>query len=199
MPRAKSRRFRRLLAGSMGPRSLCKRRCKFCVRIRNGAAFSSRNSIRQTAACGGRTGKKSCSALAASNSSPQSSSSTESEYYGRLRLQNPGRDDQTLDFAGAFVDFGDAGIAVVALDGILAAVAVAAVNLNGLVRDARRHFARKQFCDCRVHAEAGSRVILPRGFADQQPRRMDLGGHIRQHELYGLKLRNRMAEGHALL
>src|ERR1700756_210225 len=41
----------------------------------------------------------------------------------RLRLKNPGRDHHTLDFAGAFVNFGDAGVAIVALDGIFAAVA----------------------------------------------------------------------------
>lgn len=35
--------------------------------------------------------------------------------------------------AGAFVDFGDTGVAVVALDGVFAAVAVAAVDLNGFV------------------------------------------------------------------
>src|SRR6266853_4770363 len=126
MPRANSLRFRRLLAGSTEPSRRCKRRCKFCVRTRNGSAFSSRGSIRQTAARGGKAGKKSSSARALSNSSPQSSSSTWSEYYGRLRLQNPGGNDEALDFAGAFVDFGDAGVAIIALDGIFAAVAVAA-------------------------------------------------------------------------
>src|SRR6266849_5764772 len=163
MPLANSLRFKRLLAGSTGPRRRCNRPCKFWVRIRNGSAFSSRASIRQTAGCGCRAGKKSSSARVASNSSPQSSSSTRSGYYGRLRLQNPGRDNQALDFAGAFVDFGDAGVAVVALDGILAAVAIAAVNLDGFVRDARGHFAGKEFGDGSVHGETGAGVLLPRG------------------------------------
>jgi len=51
MPRAKSLRFSRLLAGSTGPNEL-QSPLQFCVRIRNGSAFSSRGSIRQTAASG---------------------------------------------------------------------------------------------------------------------------------------------------
>src|SRR5437773_302450 len=89
MPRAKSRRLRRLLAGSTGPSSRCNRRCRFCVRIRNGSASSLRGSIRQTADRGGRLGKKPSSARAASNSSSQSSSSTSSEYYAAARTSEP--------------------------------------------------------------------------------------------------------------
>ena len=48
-----------------------------------------------------------------------------------LGAEAPGGDDQALDFAGAFEDFGDGGGAVVALDGIFAGVAVGAVDLNG--------------------------------------------------------------------
>src|SRR5713226_5856913 len=48
----------------------------------------------------------------------------------RLRLQNPGGDNQALDFAGAFVNFRDACVAVVALDGVLTAVTIAAVHLD---------------------------------------------------------------------
>src|SRR5438046_522245 len=89
MPRAKSRRLRRLLAGSTGPSSRCNRRCRFCVRIRNGSASSLRGSIRQTADRGGRLGKKPSSAPAASNCSSQSSSSTSSEYYAAARTSEP--------------------------------------------------------------------------------------------------------------
>src|SRR5882724_7262535 len=41
--------------------------------------------------------------------------------------QHPGGDHQALDFAGAFVNFGDARVAVHAFDGVFTAVAVAAV------------------------------------------------------------------------
>lgn len=80
MPRAKSRRLSRLLVGSAKPSSRCNRLCKFWVRIRNGSAFSSRASIRQTAGRAGRAGKNASSAPAASNSRPQSRSSTRQGY-----------------------------------------------------------------------------------------------------------------------
>src|SRR5580692_3061958 len=82
MPLASSRRLRRLLVGSGGPRSRCNRRRKSCVRIRNGSAFSARDSIKQTAGLAGRAGKKSSSARAGSKPRPQSSSSTVTGYNG---------------------------------------------------------------------------------------------------------------------
>src|SRR5262245_18129669 len=78
---AKSRRFRRLLAGSGNPSSRCKRRRKSWVRMKRGSAAASLGSIKQTAGRGGRAEKNS-SSTEGSNSSTQSSSSTESEYYG---------------------------------------------------------------------------------------------------------------------
>src|SRR5260370_14753984 len=98
MLRANSLRFSRLLAGSIGPRSRCSLRCRFCVRIRSGSAFASRASIKQPAGPGERAGKKSPSARAAPNPSPQSSPSTQSGYYGlQLGLTNGCQ-------AGQFVD-----------------------------------------------------------------------------------------------
>src|SRR6185295_19117593 len=44
-------------------------------------------------------------------------------------------DEQALDLAGAFVDLRDAGVAVVALDGIVLEVAVAAVDLDRVRAD----------------------------------------------------------------
>src|ERR1700734_1270729 len=60
-----------------------------------------------------------------------------------IRFEDPGGDDQALNLAGALVDFGDAGVAIIPFDGIFAAVTVATVNLNRFVCDARGHFARK--------------------------------------------------------
>jgi hypothetical protein len=57
-----------------------------------------------------------------------------------MLLQDPG-DDEALDFARAFVDFGDAGVVVVALGEVFAGVAVAGVDLDGFVGDAGGHFA----------------------------------------------------------
>src|SRR5258708_15449030 len=116
-----------------------------------------------------------------------------------LRLQNPGGDNQALDFAGAFVDFGDAGVTVIALDGIFAAVTIAAMNLDGFVCYARGHFAGEELGDGRVHGEPRAGVLLPRGLANQHSRSVNFGGHVGENELYGLKLRNRVAKGHAFL
>jgi hypothetical protein len=56
----------------------------------------------------------------------------------RVSTQELGLEEMTRRWisAGAFVDFGDAGAAVVALDGVFAGVAVAAVDLDGFVGDA---------------------------------------------------------------
>src|SRR5437879_13487160 len=78
------------------------------------------------------------------------------DLWRRSGAQDPGRNDQTLDFAGPFVDFGDARIAVVALYRVFAAVAVAAVDLNRFVRDARGHFAGKQRSEERRVGKEGS-------------------------------------------
>ena len=54
-------------------------------------------------------------------------------------------DDGALDFAGAFVDGDDAGVAVHALDFRFAGVAQAAVDLHGFVDDTIDHFAGVEF------------------------------------------------------
>src|SRR2546430_9354112 len=61
----------------------------------------------------------------------------------RNSFEEPGGDDEALDFARAFVDFGDAGVAVVTFDRILAAVAGATVNLNGFVRSEERRVGKE--------------------------------------------------------
>src|SRR5437879_11796047 len=89
------------------------------------------------------------------------------DLWRRSGAQDPGRNDQTLDFAGPFVDFGDARIAVVALYRVFAAVAVAAVDLNRFVRDARGAFAGEQLGEGGVSAEAGAGgPVLRAGEAD---------------------------------
>ena len=55
----------------------------------------------------------------------------------RSVAQHVGGDDDALNFAGAFVDFGDARVAVVPLDAVLDGVAVAAEDLDRLVGDTR--------------------------------------------------------------
>src|SRR5437660_8120926 len=108
--------------------------------------------------------------------------------FSLLRTQNPGGDNESLDFAGAFVNFGDAGVAVVALDRILAAVAIATMDLDGFVRYARGHFAGEEFCDGGIHAETSAGILLPGRLSNEQTRRVNFRGHVREHELDGLEL-----------
>src|ERR1700733_13585735 len=116
-----------------------------------------------------------------------------------VRLKDPGGNYDALDFAGALVDFGDARVAIHALDGILATVTVAAVNLNRLVGDARGHLAGKELGGGSLHREAPAGVLFPRRFAYEKPRRVNFSRHIGEHELNGLKISDRVPEGLALL
>src|SRR5580704_11089980 len=116
-----------------------------------------------------------------------------------VALQDPSGDDQALDLAGAFVNFGDARIAVGAFDWVFAAVAVAAMNLNRFMRDARGHLAGKKFRDGRFHRKTCTGILFPGRTEDEQASRFDFRGHIREHELNGLKIGDGMAEGLALL
>src|SRR5437879_51488 len=116
-----------------------------------------------------------------------------------IRLQHPRRNHQPLNLACALVDFGDAGVAVHPLDRIFATVAVPAVDLDGLVGDARGHLRGEQLGNGRFHAEARADVLLPSGFAREQACGVNFRGHICEHELDGLEIGDGMAEGHTLL
>jgi len=64
---------------------------------------------------------------------------------GRGLSQRGARNDHALDFAGAFADGHQARVPVHALDGVFAAVAVPAVDLDGIVADTLRHFRGESF------------------------------------------------------
>src|SRR6266478_4802160 len=61
-------------------------------------------------------------------------------------LEQIAGDDHALDFAGAFVNGDDAGVAVHALDIGLTRITDAAMNLHGFVDDTIGHFAGVKFC-----------------------------------------------------
>src|SRR5579875_363415 len=115
-----------------------------------------------------------------------------------IRLQHPGSNHEPLDFTGAFVNFCDARVAIVAFDRIFTAVTVAAVNLNSLVRHTRGYFGGKKFCNGSFHGKSGAGVFLPRGFTHEQTRSVNLRGHVGEHELNGLKVGDGTAKGLAL-
>src|SRR5579864_3110127 len=59
--------------------------------------------------------------------------------------QQVSSDDEALNFAGAFVNRENAGVAIHALDVAFARIAHAAMNLHGLVGDAIGHLGGEKF------------------------------------------------------
>ena len=53
--------------------------------------------------------------------------------------------------------------------------------------------------DGRFHGKSCAGVLFPRRFAHQKTRGVNFRGHVREHELNGLKIGDGMAEGLALL
>src|SRR5436853_3207824 len=106
---------------------------------------------------------------------------------GTAVMPNPSRDlhagdgpadDQPLDLAGAFEDGVDLRVAVPALDGVLAHVAVAAEDLDGILGDAHRRLTRlelahRAFAVLELLARAGH----PRRAPNEQTGRIDLRLH----------------------
>ena len=60
-----------------------------------------------------------------------------------VTFQQLARDDQALNFAGAFADGAELDVAIELLDRIIFDEAVAAVDLDGFVGDARRRIRRR--------------------------------------------------------
>src|SRR5882724_5499021 len=108
------------------------------------------------------------------------------------------RDDHALDFAGAFVNRDDAGVAVHAFDIGFARIAEAAVNLHGFVRDAVGHFACVEFCLRRYATHGLSRIFQPCSIVCQTARGFDFGLHVGEHPLNRLEFGDGFAEGFAL-
>src|SRR3569833_3042997 len=104
-------------------------------------------------------------------------------------------DDQALDLRRALEDGEDLAVPVPALLRVLAGVAVAAQDLDGLLRDLHRRLARVQlghraFRVVEVLAVAGH----PRGAPDQEPGRVDRGLHVGQFEGDRLEVADLAAE-----
>ncbi|EAU62243.1 conserved hypothetical protein [Stigmatella aurantiaca DW4/3-1] len=80
----------------------------------------------------------------------------------------------------------------------LLAVTHAAVHLEGLVGHAAGHLAGVQLRHGALHGVAHALVLEQCRLVHQQARRVDLRGHVRQHELDGLVLPDGLAERLAL-
>src|SRR5712691_1588814 len=104
-----------------------------------------------------------------------------------------------LHLVGALADREDLGVAIEAADRILLDVAVAAVDLDGLLRAAHGQAACLELGLRGGEGEVAPGVLLARGLVNEQARRFDLGRHVGELALDGLELRDRLAEGDSLL
>src|SRR3954470_21888870 len=91
--------------------------------------------------------------------------------------------EHMLALVGPFADGEDLRVPVEAADRVLLDVAVAAVDLHGLLAAAHGEPARLELRLRGGQGEVATRVLLARGLVDQQPRRLDLGRHVRELDL----------------
>src|SRR4051794_26610917 len=112
-----------------------------------------------------------------------------------LRLaEDRARDHEALDLARSLVDLGDLRVAVVALDGELLRVAVAAEDLDRLAALAARHLRREELrLGARLRMGLAA-VLQPRSAIHEQPCGVDLGRHVGELVLDRLELGDRTAE-----
>src|SRR5215470_13540985 len=108
------------------------------------------------------------------------------------------RDDDALDLARSLVDARDARVAHQALDGHLAGVAVAAVDLKRRVANLARALRRVELGDRRLAREGAALLLEPGGAQDEEPRRVELCLHVGEHDLDRLVLGERDVELDAL-
>src|SRR5205814_4660021 len=109
------------------------------------------------------------------------------------------RDHEPLDLARPLVDLRDLRVAVVALDRELLRVPVAAEDLDRLARLPARHLGGEEL---RLRPRLGMRKPVlpePRRPVREEPRRVDLGGHVGELVLDRLELRDRTSERVPLL
>src|SRR3984893_5174095 len=118
---------------------------------------------------------------------------------GDSLLEEPLGDDLFHDLGRPRGDGPEPYVAEEALHGKLPHVAVAAVELDGLVRDPVGHLGAEEL----GHGDLGDAVppgiVEPCRVVHQMPRRLDLRGHFRHPVPQGLLVAQRAAEGVALL
>src|SRR5256712_4074337 len=110
----------------------------------------------------------------------------------RLPLQKFFGNDDSLNLARAFADLGQLRIPQHPFDGVVRDVSVTAVDLHGLVRDEGRHLARVQLPHRSLFLERLTAVLEPGGAVDERAGCINPGGHVREHELDRLVLRDRL-------
>src|SRR5579883_2502037 len=116
-----------------------------------------------------------------------------------VALQQPAGDHEPLDLVGALADDHERRVAVVALDAELLHVAVAAEDAHGLEGDLLADLGGEELRHARLEVAALAAVLHRGRLADEEPRRLDLGGHVGELELDRLVLADGLAERPALL
>src|SRR5215217_5390971 len=114
-------------------------------------------------------------------------------------LEELAADDHALDLRGALADQEQRRVAVEPLDLVLLGVAVAAVDPEGVLDDLLAGLRGEELGHAGLEVGALARVLHAGGLERQQPRRLDLRGHVGELELDGLVLGDRLAERLALL
>src|SRR5712692_5034131 len=106
-------------------------------------------------------------------------------------LENLTRNYHALDFAGAFADGAEFGVAIKFLYRVVLHEAVASKNLHRFVGDAHADFAGVEFRHAGFLREARAFLIgKPRRVIHEQAGGFDLRGHVGELELNGLKFTN---------
>src|SRR6266481_1293711 len=119
-------------------------------------------------------------------SSSSANSAVASSFFALAR--EGARDDDTLDFAGAFIDLRDLCIPEKFLDGKISHVSIPAKELNRLRRDPHRRFGREQLRHAGVERDVFARILARRGPMRQRPRRLDTRRHVGELELHRLEV-----------
>src|SRR6266571_1919833 len=112
----------------------------------------------------------------------------------RSVLEEAAGDDEPLDFGRAFVNFGNLGVAEVPLNGIIVHVSVSAENLHSLDGRAHGHLGGEELRLGGLPRVTRSPILQPGRPMGEQPRGVDLCGHVGQHELNGLEFADALAE-----
>src|SRR3954454_10241894 len=103
-------------------------------------------------------------------------------------------DDEALDLRGALVDLEQLRVAHQLLDRVLLHVPVAAEDLHRVGRDLHRRVRGEALRVGGLQRRPLALVEQPGGLPDEQPRRLDLGGHVGDEEVDALVHRDRLAE-----
>ena len=119
--------------------------------------------------------------------------------YLDLSADHCAADDHAENLAGAFANLQKLGVTIEALDVKLAAVSVAAVDLDAVIADLAGPTGGEQLQLCGLHGDALALVLHLAGVPDHEIGGADLGCHIGELEADSLILVDGLAESGALL